>query len=65
MNPHDVAMILDETRKICVRSGYHCAMPSVDLIGVEGTVRASFALYNTKEEVDSLIKGVEQITMLA
>jgi cysteine desulfurase/selenocysteine lyase len=65
MNPHDVAMILDETRNICVRSGYHCAMPSVDLIGVEGTVRASFALYNTKEEVDSLIKGVEQITMLA
>lgn len=65
MNPHDVAMILDETRKICVRSGYHCAMPSVDMLGVEGTVRASFAVYNTKEEVDSLIKGVEQITMLA
>ncbi|SES77860.1 cysteine desulfurase / selenocysteine lyase [Methanococcoides vulcani] len=65
MNPHDVAMILDETRKICVRSGYHCAMPSVDMLGVEGTVRASFALYNTEEEVDSLIEGVEQITMLA
>ena len=65
MNPHDVAMILDETRKICVRSGYHCAMPSVDMLGVDGTVRASFALYNTAEEVDSLIEGVEQVTMLA
>lgn len=65
MNPHDVAMILDETRKICVRSGFHCAMPSVEMLGVEGTVRASFAMYNTEEEVDSLVEGVGQITMLA
>ncbi len=64
MNPHDVAMILDETRRICVRSGYHCAMPSVDMLQVPGTVRASFALYNTEEEVNILIEGVTQVANL-
>lgn len=61
LNPHDVAIILDETKKICVRSGHHCAMPSIDFLGKEGTVRASFALYNTKEEVDILVEAVEEI----
>ncbi len=61
LNPHDVAMILDETRKICVRSGYHCAIPSVNLLKVEGTVRASFGAYNLTEEVDLLVDTVEQI----
>jgi cysteine desulfurase/selenocysteine lyase len=65
LNPHDVAMILDETRRICLRSGYHCAMPGVDFMKLEGTVRASFALYNTEEEVDALVETVEQITTLA
>ncbi|WP_094226842.1 cysteine desulfurase [Methanolobus psychrotolerans] len=64
MNAHDVAMILDQTRKICVRSGYHCAMPGIDHLGVKGTVRASFALYNTEEEVDTLIRTVSDITSL-
>ncbi len=64
MNAHDVAMILDQTRNICVRSGYHCAMPGIDHLGVKGTVRASFALYNTEEEVESLIKTVSDITSL-
>ncbi|MBN2488783.1 MAG: cysteine desulfurase [Methanosarcinaceae archaeon] len=64
LNPHDVAMILDETKKICVRSGYHCAMPSLGFLGVEGAVRASFGLYSTQEEVDIFIDTVAQITSL-
>jgi cysteine desulfurase/selenocysteine lyase len=61
LNPHDVAMILDETRKICVRSGHHCAIPSIRFLQVDGTVRASFAAYNIPEEVDLLVDTVEQI----
>ncbi len=64
MNSHDVAMILDQTHGICVRSGYHCAMPGIDHLGVRGTVRASFALYNTLEEVETLVKTVSDITSL-
>ncbi len=59
INCHDVAMILDETKKICIRSGHHCASLAMELIGVEGTVRASFGLYNTKEEVDILVETIK------
>ena len=58
LNPHDVSMILDETSKICTRSGYHCAMPALQFIDVQGTVRASFGPYNTIEEVDMLVESV-------
>lgn len=61
LNPHDVAMILDETKKICVRSGHHCAIPSIRLLKVDGTVRASFGAYNLPGEVDLLVDTVEQI----
>ena len=64
MNAHDVAMILDQTRSICVRSGYHCAMPGIGHLGVNGTVRASFGLYNTEDEVETLISTVSEITSL-
>lgn len=64
LNAHDVAMILDETKKICVRSGHHCAMPSIQFIGTQGAVRASFGLYNTREEADIFIEAVSQITSL-
>lgn len=64
MNPHDVAIILDQTRKICVRSGYHCAMPALQNAGLKGTVRASFALYNTMEEVEALAETVSNIAAL-
>ncbi|WMW24247.1 cysteine desulfurase [Methanolobus sediminis] len=64
MNAHDVAMILDQTKGICVRSGYHCAMPGVSNLGVNGTVRASFGLYNTEDELESLVKTVSDITAL-
>ncbi|MCL7410223.1 MAG: cysteine desulfurase [Methanosarcinaceae archaeon] len=64
LNAHDVAMILDETKKICVRSGHHCAMPSIQFLKVEGAARASFGLYNTQEEVDLFVDSVSQITTL-
>jgi len=55
LNPHDVSLILDETNKICTRSGYHCAMPALQFVDVQGTVRESFGPYNTIEEVDVLV----------
>jgi cysteine desulfurase/selenocysteine lyase len=61
MNPHDVSMILDETSRICTRSGYHCAMPALESLGISGTVRASFGAYNTAEEVSLLIDSVNLI----
>jgi cysteine desulfurase / selenocysteine lyase len=64
LHPHDVALILDQTRKICVRSGHHCAIPVTRFLKVNGTVRASFALYNTKEEVDILVNAVSGLKAL-
>jgi Selenocysteine lyase len=61
MEPHTVAMYLDKLKKICVRSGYHCAMPGQQVLGINGSVRASFALYNTKEEMEILAETVEEI----
>jgi len=61
MNSHDVSMMLDEHR-ICTRSGYHCAMPAYQFLGISGSVRASFALYNTQEEVDALVGVIEEVT---
>jgi cysteine desulfurase/selenocysteine lyase len=61
LNPHDVSMILDETSKICTRSGYHCAMPALEFFGINGTVRASFGAYNTAEEVEVLAESVKLI----
>jgi cysteine desulfurase/selenocysteine lyase len=61
LNPHDVSIILDETSKICTRSGYLCAMPALEALGINGTVRASFGAYNTAEEVDLLAESVKLI----
>jgi len=57
---YDMGMLLDRLG-IAVRTGHHCAEPLMRLLGVEGTMRASFALYNTKEEIDMLVKGLEQV----
>lgn len=61
VNPHDVAMILDETKRICVRSGQHCAQTALARLCLTGSVRASFGCYNTKEEVEALTSAVEMI----
>ncbi|MGZ7167715.1 MAG: cysteine desulfurase [Halobacteriota archaeon] len=61
LNPHDVSMMLDETASICTRSGYHCAMPALESLGINGTVRASFGAYNTAEEAETLVESVRQI----
>ena len=64
LHAHDVALILDQTRKICVRSGHHCAIPTIRFLNVDSTVRASFALYNTEEEVDILVNAVAGLKAL-
>ncbi len=56
----DVGQMLD-TRGIAVRTGHHCTQPLMERLGVEGTVRASFAVYNTYAEVDQMIEGLERI----
>lgn len=56
----DVGQMLD-ARGVAVRTGHHCTQPLMDRFGIEGTVRASFAVYNTKDEIDQLIEGVERI----
>jgi cysteine desulfurase/selenocysteine lyase len=60
IHPYDMGMLLDRLG-IAVRSGHHCAQPLMKILGIEGTVRASFAFYNTKEEIDTFILGLEQI----
>lgn len=59
IHPADMGTILDHLG-IAVRTGHHCAQPLMDILGVPGTVRASFAAYNTKEEIDILVKGIER-----
>jgi len=58
---HDVATLLDERENIAVRSGYHCVEPLHKKLGAAGSVRASFYLYNTKEEIDKFISTLKQI----
>lgn len=57
-HPHDISTILDK-RGVAVRAGHHCAGPLMDHLGVSATCRASFAMYNTREEVDTLIDALQ------
>ncbi len=59
VHPHDVASILD-SENVCVRSGNHCAQPLMRFLGIDSTCRASFYIYNTKEDVDRLVDGIEK-----
>ena len=59
----DMGTLLDRLG-IAVRTGHHCAQPLMDRLGVSGTVRASFALYNTKEEVDLLVAGIRRVSKM-
>ena len=62
LNPHDVALMLDETSNIMVRSGHHCCIPLMKYFGLkEGAVRVSFYLYNTEEEVERFLETVKEI----
>lgn len=58
-HPYDVGAILDKLG-IAVRTGHHCTQPLMDQFGIPGTIRASFAIYNTKEEIDRLVEGVKR-----
>lgn len=60
IHPHDVAAVLDEDG-VAVRAGHHCAQPLMDHFGVPATVRASFAFYNTLDDVDALVRGLERV----
>lgn len=59
----DMGTLLDRLG-IAVRTGHHCAQPLMDRLGVSGTVRASFALYNTKEEIDTLVAGIRRVSQM-
>lgn len=59
----DLGTLLDQLG-IAVRTGHHCAQPLMDRLGILGTVRASFGLYNTREEVDALVAGIKHIAMM-
>jgi cysteine desulfurase / selenocysteine lyase len=56
----DIGQMLD-ARGIAVRTGHHCTQPLMDSLGLEGTVRASFSVYNTKEEIDTLVEGLKKL----
>jgi cysteine desulfurase/selenocysteine lyase len=60
IHPYDIGMLLDKLG-IAVRTGHHCAQPLIDSLGIPGTVRASFAFYNTKEEIDIFIAALKRV----
>ncbi|WP_420546942.1 aminotransferase class V-fold PLP-dependent enzyme [Curvivirga sp.] len=59
-HPHDIATIVDR-KGVCIRAGHHCAEPLMDRMGVSGTSRASLAMYNTMEEIDTLATALEKV----
>ncbi len=59
IHPHDIGTILDQ-QGVAIRTGHHCSQPVMQHFGVEATARASFGLYNTKEEVDTLVRAIER-----
>ena len=59
VHPHDVASVLDNY-SVCVRSGNHCAQPLLRYMGIDSTCRASFYMYNTKEDVDKLVDALNK-----
>lgn len=63
IHPYDIGMIVDKMG-IAVRTGHHCAQPIMAYFGIPGTVRASFAFYNTKEEIDALVAAVKKAKMM-
>lgn len=60
IHPFDIGQMLD-ARGVAVRTGHHCTQPLMDHYGIEGTIRASFAVYNTREEIDRMVEGLDRI----
>ena len=60
VHPHDIGTILDQ-EGIAIRTGHHCAQPVMERFGIPATARASFAVYNTREEVDALVRGIGKV----
>lgn len=60
IHPQDAGILLDNSG-IAVRTGHHCTQPCMNIFGIPGTIRASFAVYNTREEVDTLVKGLHKV----
>ena len=60
VHPHDVAEILG-SRGVCVRAGHHCAQPLMKRLGVGATTRASFAVHNSRTDIDALIDGLDEV----
>jgi cysteine desulfurase / selenocysteine lyase len=60
VHPHDIGTILDQ-EGIAIRTGHHCSQPVMKRFGVDATARASFGLYNTKQEADALVRGIEKV----
>ena len=63
IHPFDLGTLLDRLG-IALRTGHHCAQPLMQRLGIQGTVRASFGLYNTKEEINVLVKGIERVAAM-
>lgn len=60
VHPHDATQIMDK-EGVAVRGGHHCAMPLMDYLGINGTVRASFYIYNTEEDIDVLVESIKKV----
>ena len=60
IHPHDIGTVLD-SEGIAIRTGHHCTQPVMDRFGIPATARASLAFYNTKEEIDALVKGIDKV----
>ncbi|MGK0386229.1 MAG: cysteine desulfurase/selenocysteine lyase, partial [Patiriisocius sp.] len=63
IHPYDIGTIVDKLG-IAVRTGHHCTQPVMDFFNIPGTVRASFAFYNTLEEIDILVAAIEKAKMM-
>ncbi|GHT55052.1 cysteine desulfurase [Bacteroidia bacterium] len=63
IHPYDMGMLLDQLG-IALRTGHHCAQPLMDALGIEGTLRASWAFYNTLEEIDVLVEGIKKVAKM-
>jgi len=63
VHPHDIGTIVDR-EGVAIRTGHHCAQPLMDRFGIPGTARASLAMYNTREDLDALVRGLKQVRTL-